>query len=98
MNVTKTVSNNNCVFAVEGRIDSVTSPMLDQAVKEVTDKTDSITINFANVDYLSSAGLRVLLSLHKIMSTKGGMKITNVNENIMEIFEVTGFDEILDID
>ncbi|SFC76722.1 STAS domain-containing protein [Ruminococcus albus] len=58
MNVTKTVSDNICIFSVEGRIDSVTSSMLDQALKEVTDIADSITIDFAKVDYISSAESR----------------------------------------
>ena len=55
-------------------------------------------MDFANVQYISSAGLRVLLSAHKVMSKKGGMKLRNVREDIMEIFDVTGFSDILDIE
>ena len=59
---------------------------------------DSLTLDFSKLEYISSAGLRVLLSAHKVMSAKGGMKVTNVNEIVQEVFEVTGFADILNIE
>jgi anti-sigma B factor antagonist len=83
---------------ISGRVDTTTSPALENELKESFDKCENMILDFANVEYISSAGLRVLLAAHKTMSKKGGMKIRNVSEDIMEIFEVTGFSEILDIE
>ena len=65
---------------------------------ECLDAAESLTLDFGKLEYISSAGLRVLLSTHKAMSKKGGMKITNVNEIVKEVFEVTGFSDILTIE
>ena len=85
-------------IAVSGRIDSNTYQELQKTVNEVDYSKGSLIIDFKDVEYISSAGLRVLLSAQKVMSKKGGMKLINVSEDIMEIFEVTGFSDILTIE
>ncbi|WP_185752474.1 STAS domain-containing protein [Butyrivibrio sp. AE2032] len=98
LNIKKTVNGNKAVFALEGRLDTNTSVELDEALKPVVDGVDELLFDLGSLDYISSAGLRVLLATHKIFSKKNGMKVTNVNEMIMEIFEVTGFSDILTIE
>ena len=98
LNINKTIKNGKAVFALDGRLDTVTAPDLEKALKDSLDGVSELTLDFAGLEYISSAGLRVLLSTQKIMSCKGGMKIKNVNETIMEIFEVTGFSDILTIE
>ena len=85
-------------IALEGRLDTNTSPQLEKELKDEIDGVTSLTFDFKALEYISSAGLRVLLSAQKIMNKQGSMKITNVNSEIMEIFEVTGFSDILDIE
>ena len=85
-------------IALEGRLDTVTAPELEAELKKSLDGVDSLTLDFTNLAYISSAGLRVLLSAHKQMSAKGGMKVTHVNEIVQEVFEVTGFSDILTIE
>ena len=98
MEIQKTCGNGILSVAISGRIDTTTAPTLEQELKGSFDSAESLVLDFAEVNYISSAGLRVLLSAHKVMSKKGGMKLVNVGEAIMEIFEVTGFNEILDIE
>ena len=98
MNMNKKQNGTNLEIALEGRLDTVTSPELEQEFKNSLDAAESLTLDFAKLDYISSAGLRVLLSAHKTMSKKGGMKITNVNEIVREVFDVTGFTDILTIE
>ena len=98
LNITKNIDGAKAVFALEGRLDTVTSPDLESAVKDIIDNTEDLVFDCGRLDYISSAGLRVLLAAHKTMSKKGGMKVTNVNSTIMEIFEVTGFSDILTIE
>ena len=97
MNLTKKINDTELTVAIEGRVDTVTSPELDKLIKESVDGMDSLVIDMKDVEYISSAGLRVLLSSHKLMSKKGGMTVINAGEDIMEIFEVTGFSDILNI-
>ena len=85
-------------FVLEGRLDTLTSPDLEDQVEEVIEQAEKLVFDFASVEYISSAGLRVLLSAHKKMSTKGGMTIKNINEIVREVFEVTGFTDILNIE
>lgn len=85
-------------IALEGRLDTNTSPQLEKELKDEIDGVTSLTFDFKALEYISSAGLRVLLSAQKIMNKQGSMKFTNVNSEIMEIFEVTGFSDILDIE
>ena len=84
--------------ALEGRLDTTTAPALEKTLKESLPGVSGLTLDFAGLEYISSAGLRVLLSAQMAMNKQGGMKLKNVNETIMEIFEVTGFSEILTIE
>ena len=98
MTINKTQNGTTLNVDLEGRLDTTTAPQLEAELKDSLDNADKLVIDMKKLDYVSSAGLRVLLSSHKVMSKKGGMKITNPNETIMEIFEVTGFSDILDIE
>ena len=94
----KKEENENAVFTLEGRLDTVTAPDLEKALKEAIPGLQNLTLDFEKLDYISSAGLRVLLSAQKAMAKQGEMKLIHVNETIMEIFEVTGFSDILTIE
>ncbi|MBR5960768.1 MAG: STAS domain-containing protein [Clostridia bacterium] len=85
-------------IALEGRLDTMTAPELEAELSKSMSSADSLTLDFSKLDYISSAGLRVLLTAHKAMAAKDGMKITNVNEVVQEVFEVTGFADILTIE
>ena len=98
LNINKTITDGKAVFALEGRLDTNTSVELEAALNPVLDGINELVFDLGSLEYISSAGLRVLLSSHKSLSKKGGMKVTNVNEMIMEIFEVTGFSDILTIE
>lgn len=98
MNISKELKDNNLVVGLEGRLDTTTAPELEEALKDELEKVDSIIIDFSKLEYISSAGLRVLLSTHKSMAKKGGLKIVNVCPEIMEVFEITGFKDILEIE
>ena len=76
----------------------MTAPELEKELNASLDAADTLTLDFADLAYISSAGLRVLLSAHKAMSSKGGMTVTNVNEIVREVFDVTGFVDILNIE
>ena len=96
MNISKTQNGISVTLAVEGRLDTVTAPELEKTIGSLSD-TKELCIDFAKLNYISSAGLRVLLSAHKTFSKKGNLTIINVNETVMEIFDVTGFKDILNI-
>ena len=98
MTIDKKQNGNALEIALEGRLDTMTSPGLEAALKDSLAAADSLTLDFAKLDYISSAGLRVLLSAHKAMSSKGGMKVKNVNEIVQEVLDVTGFSDILTIE
>ncbi len=98
MNVVKKLDGDKFELKVEGRLDTTTAPELDEEIKAAIDDVKELVFDFSDLDYISSAGLRVLLSAQKIMNKQGEMKVTNVNETIMEIFEVTGFSDILTIE
>ena len=97
MTITKAQNGSELTVALEGRLDTVTSPDLEAELKNSMDGAESLVLDFSKLDYISSAGLRVLLSAHKTMARKGGLKITNVNEIVREVFDVTGFADILTI-
>ena len=86
------------LLAPEGRLDTITAPDLEKTVKENLDGVKALTFDLSDLEYVSSAGLRVLLSAQKAMNGLGEMKVCNVNETIMEIFDVTGFSDILTIE
>ncbi len=98
LSITKNIEDNKAVFMLEGRLDTNTSIELEDSIKESVEGLNELTLDIENLEYISSAGLRVLLSAQKIMSKQGEMKVIHVNETIMEIFEVTGFSEILTIE
>ena len=98
MTINKTLDGKTLNVALEGRLDTVTAPELEASLREDLEKADSLVLDFDKLEYISSAGLRVLLSAHKSMAGKGGMKVTNVNEIVNEVFEVTGFSDILTIE
>ena len=98
LNIIKKIENTSAVFALEGRLDTVTAPELEAALKEVLNGLTELTLDFEKLEYISSAGLLVLLSAQKTMTKQGVMRVTRVNETIMEIFEVTGFIDIITIE
>ena len=98
LNINKTIENGKAACALEGRLDTVTAPELESELKNALDGVSELTLDFSKLEYISSAGLRVLLAAQKIMNQQGSMKVTSVNETIMEIFEVTGFSDILTIE
>ena len=99
MKIEKNLNEKNLVVALEGRLDTGTAPQLEAEMKNaVTAEVNSVTFDCAKLEYISSAGLRVLLSAQKVMNRQGSMTVTHVNETIMEIFEVTGFSDILNIE
>ncbi|MCR5565689.1 MAG: STAS domain-containing protein [Clostridiales bacterium] len=98
MTITKELNGTELKIALEGRLDTMTAPELEAELNQNPGNAESLILDFSKLDYISSAGLRVLLSAHKAMSAKGGMKVTNVNEIVREVFEVTGFADILTIE
>ena len=98
MVVTKTLEEKVLNVKVEGRLDTATAPELEAELAEVIDEADELVFNLEGLEYMSSAGLRILLATQKKMNLKGGMKVTNVNEIVREVFEVTGFADILTIE
>ncbi len=98
MEIRKETNAGTLNMAISGRVDTTTAPALENELKDSYDSCESLILDFAQVEYISSAGLRVLLSAQKVMSKKGGMKLVNVSRDIMEIFEVTGFTDILTIE
>ena len=98
LNIQKAIGNRKAAFALEGRMDTVTAPEPDAALMDALDDVSKLILDFEKQEYISSAGLRVLLSAQKKLNKKGVMKLTHVSETIMEIFEVTGFSDILTIE
>ena len=86
------------VLELAGRLDTTTAPALDKAILENIDETKKLILDFKELEYISSAGLRVLLSAQKKMQSNGSMKVINVCEDVMEVFEITGFADILTIE
>ena len=97
MTINKSMNGTELVIALEGRLDTMTAPDLEAELNGSMESAESLVLDFSKLEYISSAGLRVLLSAHKVMSAKGGMKVTHVNEIVQEVFEVTGFSDILTI-
>lgn len=98
LNISKKTENNKLTFTLEGRVDTATAPQLGDAIKSSIDGVTELVFDLGKLDYISSAGLRVLLSAQKVMNKQGVMIIRNANETVMEIFEVTGFSDILTIE
>ena len=98
MTINKTQDGTNLTVKISGRLDTTTAPQLETELKNSLDGIENLGFDFSELEYVSSAGLRVLLSAQKIMNKQGSMVIRNVGEAIMEIFEVTGFSDILTIE
>ena len=98
MNITKTIEGAKLTLALEGRLDTTTAPQLEAEVKGALTGVTELVLDFSRLEYLSSAGLRVILAAQKIMNKQGKMVIRHVNETILEVFEVTGFSDILTIE
>lgn len=98
MNIVKTNENGSLNIALEGRLDTMTAPELEAAVKDELASVDAAVLDLAGLEYVSSAGLRVILSMHKALASKGGLTVKNPNETVSEVFEVTGFSDILNIE
>ena len=98
LNIEKKTNRNELTVALTGRLDTTTAPQLEKELKESLDGVTALTIDMKALEYISSAGLRVLLSAQKMMNRQGQMKLTHVNETILEILEVTGFSDILTIE
>ncbi len=98
MTIQKTRNETALTIALSGRLDTVTAPELEAVLKDALADVSELTFDCEKLDYISSAGLRVLLSAQKTMNRQGTMKVIHVNEMILEIFEVTGFSDILTIE
>ncbi len=99
MKITKTLEGSTLLISLEGRLDTQTAPELEKELDTSLDSAESLIFDFTGLDYISSAGLRVLLSAQKRMTRKNGsMVVRNVGSTIMDIFQVTGFEDILTIE
>jgi len=98
LNINKELNGTTLTVILEGRLDTTTAPNLEKELKDSLGDVTELLMDFEKLEYISSAGLRVLLSAQKTMSRQGEMKLIHVSETIMEIFEVTGFTDILTIE
>ena len=98
MDIIKTKNDSKLNVALTGRLDTTTAPALEAELNASFDGLEVLTLDFAKLEYISSAGLRVLLAAQKIMNKQGSMTVCNVNSDIMEVFEITGFSDILTIE
>lgn len=98
MTIDKKMEGTKLVVALEGRLDTTTAPELEEALKAELENAASVDFDFTNLSYISSAGLRVLLGTQKVMMKKEGMVVKNASAEIKEIFDVTGFSDILTIE
>ncbi len=97
MTITKTMENDKAILSVEGWLDTNSAPELGREIEALSD-IESLVLDFDKLEYISSAGLRILLSTQKIMNKQGSMVIKNVNEDVMDIFNITGFADFLTIE
>ena len=98
MTITKTQNGTALTVKVDGRLDTMTAPQLESVVSSELGGIEKLVFDFADLEYISSAGLRVLLSAQKTMNSQGTMTVKNVNELVSEVFEVTGFTDTLTIE
>ncbi|MBQ7670801.1 MAG: STAS domain-containing protein [Clostridia bacterium] len=99
LNINKTVENGKAVYTLEGKLDTITSPELMDDVKNVIGGVDELVFDFEKLDYITSAGLRILLAAQKTMDEKDGtLRVLHANDEIMEIFEATGFAAMLTLE
>ena len=98
LNIGNEKNGEKLTVTLEGRLDTLTAPQLEAELNASLDVISELEFDFKDLEYISSAGLRVLLSAHKAMAKKDGMKVINVREEVMEVFELTGFSDILTIE
>ena len=98
MTITKNASDGTLYITLEGRLDTNTAPQLEAELKASLSGVTELDLDFSGLEYISSAGLRVLLAAQKVMNKQGKMVIRHVNETISEVFEITGFSDILTIE
>lgn len=98
LEINKNLDGNKLSVSVVGRVDTTTAPTLEAEIKDSIDGVSELVLDFASLEYISSAGLRVLLSAQKIMNKQGTMVIKNVSADVMDVLEVTGFVDILTIE
>ena len=98
MTIEKILNGEKLTFVIAGRLDTQTAPELEKAIDDSTSGVKDLTFDFNGLEYISSAGLRVILKAQKIMNVQGAMKLIGVNDTIMEVFDITGFLDILTIE
>lgn len=98
MKLNKVAEGETLTVALLGRLDTTTAPELEKEISSSLAGVNALVLDFSDLDYVSSAGLRVILKAQKAMNAKGGMKLKNVNKDIMEVFNITGFVDILTIE
>lgn len=98
MTIEKKINGEALTLIVSGRLDTQTAPELEKELDSILADIKELTFDFANLEYVSSAGLRVILKAQKAMNAQGSMKLTGVNDSIMEVFDITGFLDILTIE
>ena len=98
MTIEKKINNESATLIVSGRLDTQTAPELENELDNILSGLKELTFDMTNLEYVSSAGLRVILKAQKAMNTQGAMKLTGVNDSIMEVFDITGFLDILTIE
>jgi len=98
MTIEKITNNTELTMMIEGRLDTMTAPLLEAELKDSLEGVEKLVLDFKTLEYISSAGLRVLLMAQKTMNKQGEMIIRNVNETIAEVFEITGFADMLTIE
>ena len=97
MNIAKKLEDKKLTISIDGRLDTSTAPELDEELKASLGGIEELIMDFTGMEYISSAGLRVLLSAQKVMNAQGEMIVTGANKTVMEIFDITGFSDILTI-
>ena len=98
MTITRNKNASSLTLAVAGRLETLTAPELEKVVKEELTGVTELTFDLTELEYISSAGLRVLLAAQKIMNAQGSMKVTGANEIVQEVFDITGFSDLLTIE
>ena len=98
MTIEKQMNETALTLTVAGRLDTQTAPELEKEINAILPDLKELTFDMTNLEYVSSAGLRVILKAQKIMNAQGSMKLTGVNDSIMEVFDITGFLDILTIE
>lgn len=98
MTINKISEGEKLTLAISGRLDTNSSPKLEAELRQSVNGVTALVFDFSGVEYISSAGLRVLLAAQKVMNRQGGMKLIGVSSEVMEVFEITGFADILTIE